>query len=853
VLTTRLIDDLVRDVRFAARMLRRSPAFTVVAVVSLAIGIGAAGAVFSVLDTVVLRKLSVPRPEELVYLREHTPPARVNDELPYRRVEAWRDETRSFAALCTMNVFDRSNIGMNGDGGGVDPERARVEIVSASYFDVFRVAPAIGRAFTADEDRGWGAHPVAVVSEAYRRRRLGRDANVIGRSLTLNATTFSIIGVMPPSFTGEWVGRPIDVWVPWTMHPQVLIEQPGPLIAPNDYWLHVFARLKPGVTREQAEAEVQTVDQRTLKEAAGAAPAPETLRRLAQIRITVEPARRGYSPQRERLMEPLTILAIVVGLVLLVACANVASLVLARATQRRRELAVRLAIGAGPSRIARQVLTEGVMLSVIAGAFGLVLSFWGSRVLSLNLAASPVDMFWGRSSWFSFDDPVGPHGVVFAAIVSVVTGLVFGAGPLALARLSPAKALTGRGDVFGASRLRFGKTLVVFQVALSLTATIAAGLLVRSLNNLQRQDLGFRGEHVLLVWTQPSAVVQDPLPLRQLWTRVLDRLQALPGVVSASASNTSILSGTMPVSFAAGAAMRVEGQPPRPPITAAAGRAFIAPRFFETLGIPVIAGREFTDADTDAAPPVVIINETFARHYFGNENPVGRRVGFGPPSNGTPETVVGVVRDFEGGTPRAAGVTQFRNFYPYRDRESQRRIAIMMVAIRTAAEPSSMVSLVRQELRGAEPNLPVLRIDTVDEQLADVLAQDRLIAGLGAFFGSVALLLAGLGLYGLLAYMTARRTSEIGLRLALGATRAGVLGMVMRESVWLAAAGILAGIPIAVAVTRVLASRLFGVTPYDPLTLAAALASAAGVAAVAGLLPAQRAARVDPMDALRCE
>ena len=850
----RVFDDVARDVRYAARMLARSPAFTAVAVLSLALGIGAASAVFGFIDSVVLQKLPVPDPDALVYVRERTPPARINDELSHRRFERLRDQTQSFAALSTMNVFDRSNIALSGAGGGVDVERARVAIVSASYFNVFRVAPVIGRAFTEEEDRGWGAHPLTVISDAYWQRRLGRASDVIGRTLTLNGTAFAVVGVMPPGFSGEWIGRPIDLWVPFTMHPQVLIEEPGPLIAGNANWLHIFGRLKPGVTLKQAAAEVQTVDQRALRDFAGAAATPDAISRLAQVRMDLEPGGRGYSLQRERLIEPLTILVVVVALVLLVACTNVASLVLARAAHRRRELAVRLAIGAGAARIARQALTEGLLLSVVAGALGLVMAAWGASMLGVNMVAGPVDMFWGRSSWISFDAHVGGATVLFAAMLALATGVLFGLAPVAIARSASASALVGRRLASDTGRrFGFGKALVAAQVALSLTATIAAGLLVRSLGNLQGQDLGFRRDHLLFVWTQPSAVVQDPVPLRDLWSRVLRRLESVPGVVSVSASNTPVLSGVMPLGVASPTAMRVAGQPPGRPSNNPSGRAYIGPRFFETMGVPVIAGREFTERDADPAPPVVMINETLARHYFGAENPVGRSVGFGPASNGTPETIVGVVRNFEGGTPRAVGLQQFRTYYPYRDRESQRRIAIMMIAIRTAGDPSAMTTPVRQEIAKSEPNLPVLKIDTVDEQLADVLSQDRLIAGLAGFFGSVALLLAGLGMYGLVAYTTARRTSEIGLRLALGATRRRVLAMVIGESIWLAVAGILVGIPAMLAVTRFLASRLFGIQPYDPLTLAAALLAAVGAAAVAGLLPARRAARIEPMTALRCE
>ena len=846
-----LLEHLGQDIRFALRTLRRSPVFAAVVILSLALGMGATTSVFGVVDALVLRRLPVADPEQLVAFRELLPATRTNDELPYEEYTRIRDESGAFSGVAAMNIFDRSNITMSGSHGGTDAGRARVAIVTGNYFDVLGIGAATGRTLTAADDRALGGHPVAVVSDAYRKRRLGRARDVVGRQLTLNGTTFDIVGVMPPGFTGHWVERPADIWVPFAMHQQVIIELPFALIHRNDAWLHLVGRLAPGTTTERAQIAVQSVYQRIMRDWMGPAPTPDAVREVRSQRMVLLSAEHGYSPRREALAKPLAMLSMVVGLVLLVACANVAALLLARAAAREREMAVRLAIGAGQWRLTRQLLTESTVLALLGGMLGAVLAVWGTLLLEAGMTAGPVEMFWGRSSWMTFDARVNSRALLATGAICLTTGILFGLAPAVRGiRVGLSSALSGRGSATSVvGRFRLGKALVVAQVALSVVVVIAAGLFARTLRNLDTRELGFRRERVLLVWTQPSATGATPANLRTLWRTVLDRVASVPGVASVSASNGAMLNGFVPTPGRVSNPLTVEGMPPRP-TSRMAWRTFVAPRYFETMGIPLVAGREFTERDDDVAPRVVIISESLARHYFGNENPVGRRVVIPPDSVANTE-IIGVARDVIEGTPRETGAAPMRTYFSYRDRESARRIALMMVAVRTAGDPRALALPVRQAVQAAAPSLPILDVDTVDERLGDVLAQDRLIASLAAFFALLVSVLACLGLYGVIAYTTTRRTSEIGVRVALGATRLGILRLVLAEGVMLTLLGVAIGIPAALLATRFMADRLFGVSAADIPTIVGASLALLAVTAVAASMPARRAARVDPMVALR--
>ncbi|MGH9837162.1 MAG: ADOP family duplicated permease [Blastocatellia bacterium] len=844
------LERFVQDLRYGLRVLFKQKGFTTIAVFSLALGIGANTAIFSVIDVLMLRTLPVRNPEQLVMFR-----LLVNghpwDFLSNPLSQKLRELTRIFADISVIYSTDRSNVRVSAPGGSrndsVEAGQVRVALVSGNYFPMLGVSAVAGRTLTPDDDRLPGGHPVAVISYRYWESRFARASDVVRRTLTLNGTTYDIIGVTPRGFSGDWIGRPADLWIPAMMAAQVVPDYPGLLTTRGSGW-RIVGRLQPGLTIQQAQAAAQALHQQFLAESPN--PEPERTAQMARERLVLIPGASGYSPEGEAFAPSLAILLAMVGLVLLIACTNVANLLLARGAARQQEIAVRLAIGAGRARIVRQLLAESLLLATFGGMLGLLFSVWGTSVLAATVGSGPVRMdSRAPSAWISFDLHLDLRVFAFTGALCLLTGMLFGLAPAFRgSKVSLASALGGRGVDSGSSggRRGPGRLLVISQVALSLVLLVGAGLFARTLWNLKTQNLGFDREHLLLGWTSLSQTGRRGAPAADFWKTVQDRLSSLPGVLSASASNSGVLNGAESMGGTV-PPLRVEGQALKP-----AGlpgwRTFVAPKYFETMGIPLLAGRDFTEQDNQTAPRVVIINQSMARYYFGAQNPIGRHVGFGG-DVGTPTEIVGVVQDFKHGTPREKdlGLT----YFPYRQLNGP--IQIMCLAVRTAGNPTGMIASLRQELRDIDPNLPVLRIDTVEEQLNDVLVQDRLIAGLASFFGLVGALLACLGLYGVISWTVARRTNEIGIRLALGATPAVVLRMVLKESMWLVCVGIAIGLPMTLAVTRLVATRLFGVSAADPLTIAVATLLMLAVAALAAFLPARRASRVDPMVALRCE
>jgi predicted permease len=835
-----MIDDLARDLRYAVRTFRRGPGFVVAAVLSLALGIGANTAMFSIVDRLLFRPLPVRDPSALLVVRSGP-----NFSLDYATYDKLRESAARVTDLSAVIRTDRYNVGIGENR--VDEGPVRLALVSGSYFSTLGVNAAIGRTLGAEHDRP-GFQPAAVISDSYWERRFGRAGDVVGRTLTLNDEAYEIVGVAPRGFTGEWIGRPADLWIPIVNQPRIMLEIPLGLANTG---VLVVGRLHQGISFAQAEAALQVVLQQVLREAAGSQPTEQQLQAIARDRLLVGEGGRGYSPQRQSFGQSLTILMLAVGLVLLVACANIANLLLARSEARQREMSVRAAIGAARSRIIRQMLTESVLLAAMGGVLGLVFARWATSVLAVFMRSGPV----GNAVTLSMDLAVEPDWRFFAftALLCLATGILFGLAPAFRASsVSLTPALTGRGaDSTTRGRLRPGKLLVVSQVAVSLVLLIGAGLFLRTLRNLTTQDLGFDREHLLLIWTLPGQTGGRGTAAADFWQRVQQRLSSVAGVISVSASNQGVLNGTdFSGVTGSGPGLRIEGEPRLPGQLGV--RSFVAPRFFKTMGIPLIAGREFTESDTATSPRGVIVSQTMARYYFGDRNPIGRRVAF-PEDTSTTTEIIGVAHDFTGGTPREVLQRPSQTYFSYRDKEAARRLRSMTIAVRTAGDPRAITASVRRELRNVDPNLPVLKIDTVDEQLNDVLVQERLVASLSAFFGSLALLLACVGLYGVISFTVARRTSEIGIRLALGATRRQVLWSVLNESLTLVAAGIVIGVPATLAMSRLVASRLFGVGPTDATTIAGAILVMATLAAIAGVLPAQRAARVDPMLALRAE
>jgi predicted permease len=821
------IEQWWQDLRYAARMLRKSPGFTAVAMLSLALGIGANTAVFSVLDALVLRTLSVREPQQLVILKWSG-----ISNFPFPDLERYRGLTDAFSSVAAVLPVYRSNITTPG-AGGVDPVQVNVDVVTGDYFSLLGVAPLLGRALTPDDDRALGGHPVAVISHAYWERRFARDPNVVGRTFTLGTTTFTILGVTPRNFTGEWRGRPTEIWIPVAMLAQVITELPPEPLRGGRMGYRFIARLRPGVSNAQAQAAAQVVLQQTIRDRD---PSPANAAAAARQRLDLDSAAGGYSPQRESLAQPLQILMVVVGLVLLIACANVANLLLARAAARQREMAVRLAVGAGRSRLVRQLLTESVLLAMAGGALGLLFAQWGTSVMLKLAASGPM-----RSQSASLILDLHPNLRVlgFTTALCLLTGILFGLAPAFRASTtSIAPALVERGA--GASGFRLGKLLVIAQVAVSLVLLTGAILFARTLANLKTQDLGFEREHLLLVWTAPGQIGRSNAAAASLFETIEQRIAGIPGVRSVSPTVYGMLQGN-PL---AGAPMNVPGFVPATDADRRAQWSIVGTQFFDTLGLRLLTGRNFTERDIATSPQVAILNERMARHFFGNESPLGRRF----ESWGVTKEVIGVVVDAKYESPREEGRRMF--YLPYRQ-QLGRLSQTICIAIRTTGNPTAVASVVREEFRNIDPRLPVIRIETIEQQLDNLLVQERLIATLSAVFGTLAVMLACLGLYGVMAYSAARRTNEIGIRMALGATRRGVLGMVLQESLWLVVIGIAIGFPATFFAARLVASRLFGVRANDPVTLATASLLMIGVALLAAMIPARRASRIDPMVALR--
>jgi predicted permease len=838
-------DDAIRDLRYAIRSLRRSPGFTAAVVFSLALGIGANTAIFSVIDALMLRPLPVREPDRLVLVTEP------NFGIQYSMFDRLRDAS-PIASLAAIIRTDRYNVGIGGRTGepaAIDGGPVRLALVSGTYFSTVGTAAAIGRALIPADDNVAG-QPVAVISDAFWSRRFARASDVLGRTITFGDTICTIVGVAPPGFSGEWIGRPADVWVPIAWQPSVMVEIPvGGLLNAG---VSAIGRLGAGVTREQAQALWQVAYQDQQRAGAGSNATPAELRQIASMRVAVEPGARGYSPQRQQFAQALGILMTAVGAVLLVACANIANLLLARSESRRREMAVRLAVGADRARLVRQLLSESVLLAAVGGLLGILVADLATHALTAFVRSGPATAAAATLS-MDLDVHLDARMLTFNAALCLLTGILVGLAPAfrgSGVALSP--TLVGRGpDAGSGGRSALARLLVVFQVALSVALLVGAGLLARTLWNLRSQDLGFDRHRLLLVWSLPGQTGGRGARAADFWRTAFDRIASLPGVVSVSGSNQGVLNGADLTGFGSGPGLRIEGEPP-----AASGlpglRSFIAPGFFQTMGIPLVAGRDFSEQDAAPSPRTVVISQGMARHYFGERNPLGRRIWF-PEDTDAPTTIIGVVGDFLVGGPRETVRRPGFTYFSYRDREAPRRLRNLTMVVRTTGDPLSMAAQIRRELQDPALQLPVLRIDTPDEQLADVLIQERMVANLSAVFGVLTVVLACLGLYGVISYAVVRRTNEIGIRMALGATRNRVFRSILRDGVWMVAAGLALGLPATLASTRILSNRLFGISATDPLTFGVVVAVIVAVATVASLLPASRAARVDPMVALRRE
>ena len=836
--TVTWLETAWQDLRYGLRQLRKTPVLVAVAVLSLALGIGANTAIFTLINALMLQSLPVRDPGRLVLFYDGITDgeyiggdAFIGNEYSYpfyQYLSAHDDSFQSLAGFRQGN--DRVSLHIGGSRNARPSEQAEVHLVSGNYFQLLGVHAAAGRVLTPSDD-SLSASRVAILSYPSWRDRFHLDPAILGREVVLQGTAFTIAGVADRQFFGERVQTAPDFWLPLCSQPQIL-QRESWLTTRDVYWLNFMGRLKPGVTTARAQSAVNLRLHQFYLEQAGTRLSPGIRRQIEGLRVQLKPGAGGISGLRYLYSKPLQILMAVVVLVLLIACANVATLLLARASARRQEFLARLALGASRSRLLRQVLTESILLSILGSLAGAVFAWWSVKLLILMLHVSPVVR-------------VRPDPIVlgFTLALSILTGMLFGIFPaLKFSRLEPRPGNISKSSAIG--KWRFGTThaLVALQVAVSVILLFGAGLLVHSLLVLERQDIGFQRDKILVVETDTGLAGYQQRELFPLYRELADRLSQLPGVTSASVAAFTPESG---YSFSSNFSMQNRAESP--------GKKYhvfhlpVGPRFFETLGIPLLLGRTITSRDTAASPAVAIVNQSFVNQYLPKQNPLGQHISLGAPFKAPGAEIVGVVADSK--------------YYDLREETPpmvffslwQRPTTGIEVVLRTAAAPPGIAPEARQALRQVSSKLPILGITTLNAQIEKSLGQQKMITTLCTIFGLLALSLAAIGIYGTLAYSMSGRTVEIGIRMAIGAQRRNVVWLVVRDSLALIGLGIMVGLLLAFSATRWLKSFLFGVREIDPMAIAAAVLLVFALAILAGYLPARRAAGIDPMRALRHE
>ena len=846
------MDNVIGDIRYAARVLRKNSVFTAVAAVTLALGIGANTAIFTVLDQVLLRLLPVKEPQQLALLTMRGRNYGNNwggNAISYPMYRDFQDHNEVFSGM-----FCRFPTSVSLTFGG-QAERVEAELVSGTYFNVLGVTTALGRTFTAEEDRVAEGAPFVILSYSYWKQRFAGDPLILGKTVAVNKHPMTVVGVAQAGFDGVELGWSPKLFIPVVMQPEVLIVPMKMLTDRRSRWVNAFGRLKPGVTLKQAKASLQpfmhSMLEMEVREAAFAHASAYDRERFLQCTIDVLPGSQGRQGFQSQLSTPLWVLMAIAGVVLLIACANLANLLLARGAGRQREIAVRLAVGASRGRIVRQLLVETLCLSVLGGLGGLALAFWGDRAL--------LAVFVPPESGIQISPAPDLRILLFTLAVTVTTGLVFGLVPaLKTTRPDVGRTLKDEaGAVVGGGHGGLRKALVIAQVALSLLLLIGAGLFVRSLNNLKNLGPGFPVDRLVGFQIDPSLGGYTPERGKLFFQQLTESLRSVAGVKSVGLAAMRILEGN---GYEWDSGMTVEGYTPdKAGDHAQPYMNEISPDYFATLGVPIVLGRDFNANDNrevkkgpqadDWTPTAVMINEKFARRYFAGRNPIGRHLGFGTdPGTHTDMEIIGVVKDIKYDSLRNEIPEQA--FIPYL---GSHFVGSMTIYLRTAYDPNQLMPLVRAKVRNLDPNLPIYELRTTEVQIANSLITERMIASLSTVFGSLATVLAIIGLYGVMAYAVAQRRREIGIRMALGADGSKVIWMVMRDVLMLIAVGVGVGVPASLALMRAVQSQLYGLTAHDPSTLVLAAAGLALVACAAGYLLALRASRLDPMVALRYE
>ena len=834
-----MMSAILQDLRYSLRTLAKSPIFLAVALLSLALGIGANTAIFTLIHQLILQPLPVKDPEQLVMLAgrgKHYGGNNGPDRLSYPMYQEIRDKNQVFSGMfCTYP----STVSASFQGR---TELIGADYVSGNFFPVLGIGAAIGRVFTASDDLIQGGHPLAVLSHGYWRARFGADPSVVGKQIVVNGRSLTIIGVSQAGFDGVEPGRAPQIRIPITMKDDLPHTDFQRLNTNRFRWTQVFGRMKPGETIEQAQAGLQPlfhqILNREVTEKPFAKASPTVKQEFLKMWMEVMPGSKGRSNLRRAYSKPLFALMGIVGLVLLIACSNLANLLIARASARQKEIAVRLALGAGRSRLVRQLLVESLMLAAIGGALGVglailvdqaLIDFLPSGHTPLSLSATP--------NWTI---------LAFTFAISVLAGAIFGLVP-ALQATRPELAGTLKdqaGAVVRGGSAGLRKGLVVAQVSLSLLLLVGAGLFIQSLRNLKTLNPGFEVRNLLAFDVDPTMNRYDRDWTDDYFRRLRERLAGLPGVESQTFAWVPVLEDNEWDNW-----VTIEGYSAKPDERPDPHMEYCSPDFFKTLRIPILAGRDFTDRDRRGAPKVAIVNQKFAQRYFGSASPLGRHIGMGiDPGTKTNIEIVGMVADTK--------YENMREEIPYEvyvPTVQQDFVNGGTIYIRSAGNPTQMFNSLRSAIREVDANVAMYDLRTTENQVEISLLTERLLAVLSSVFGCLATLLAALGLYGVMAFMVTRRTREIGIRMALGAGQSSVVWMVLRETLTLAAIGVAIGLGGAYAVTRLIQTQLFGVQPTDLLTMAGASLGIAAVTMLAGYIPARRATSIDPMNALRFE